>query len=249
MMRVVIVLLLAVQIGLIALAASHVWANPPLPANPADMTLAGSIVPDSAGTLESGLRLARDRALGWDADAELVLVSEQIDWPFEPPAPGAVSIPPGGWLTYVFANDSGDALSLELQRLTGTISRAVETIWPDRNAAAILPLGDLPISSDTAILTVEELSGRDFRAQCPASRYLSFVTLIRAPAEATPVAAATPISGPPASPAASDWTWLVTYADRGADDDIALIAAVDANTGDVIRVENDLDSGATPCGL
>lgn len=254
MIRLLVVILVAIQVGLLLLAASRMWQDPPLPDDPAAAQLSGNVSPNTAGTLESGLPSAREHALEWDADAELVLVSEQVDWPLEPVAAGAPGIAPGGWLTYIFANGSGEALSVELDRFTGNVTRTVETVWPDQSD--VLLLYHLAVGSDEAVTAAEEIAGREFRSQCPAVRHRTVVTLTQPTSPASPVSMpATPLAGgTPGSPRAtpesrSSLDWLITYADDGATDAVALILAVDTVSGEVVRIQNDLDSGGTPCGM
>lgn len=254
MIRLLVVILLAIQLGLFVLAANRIWQDPPLPVDPAVAPLSRSVPPNSAGTLESGLPSAREHALTWDAEAELVLVTEQVDWPLELPVASAPGMPPGGWLTYIFANGSGQALSIELDRFTGNVTRTVETVWPEQSD--VLLLYHLAVGSDQAVIAAEEIAGREFRSECPAFRHRTVVTLTeaRSPASpvslpATPFASGTPISSEATPVPRSRLDWLITYADNGATDSVALIVAVDTISGEVVRIENELDSGGTPCGM
>ncbi len=258
--RALLVVLVVIQLGVVALAIGRVRENPPVIGEAKNVELSGTVIASPSGTLESGLALARDRALNWDSSAQLMLVSEQIDWPFEMPPAGAGAMAPGGWLSYVFASDSGRALSIELERLTGNVQRAVETTWVDGKAGVGLPLAETLVSSEAAVIAVEETVGRTFRGQCPTVRNRTIVTLslggVLLPSS-TPEAGGTPVSEASGTPMAggglpalrSGLVWLVTYADQGAGDTVALKASVDATTGEIIRIDNDLDRGTTPCGL
>ena len=255
MSRLLPAIFLAVQVLLVVYVMERVWDDSGVIGDTVDLSLTGGVAPSSLGTLQSGIPLARDRAVAWDPRAKLVLVTQQIDWPFDPPPPGPTSVPPGGWLTYVFTNDAGRALSVEIERYRGNVTRFNETTWPEAPDERSLPIYQLPIPSEAAVIAVEEAAGREFRALCPALRSRSVVTLTKAGAEngdapngATPEARGTPHAAQGLLPGTAEFTWMVTYADLGANDSVALIASVDATTGDVLTVADDLEPGATPCG-
>lgn len=257
MRRLIIWALVALQLVLVGLALDRIRSDPPWVNDQVDIPLSSGTPTSTSGTLESGLPLARQEAAAWDSSAKLVLVTEQVDWPLDPAPEGNASVAPGGWLTYVFAADSGRALSLELERLTGEVVRASEASWPNHAANSVLPLGQLPVTSDQAIVTVEAAIGREFRAQCPALRSRTILTLTtpKAPSDtSSPGPEGTPEGHLSSTPLATprppgDLVWLVTYADQGANDSVAFIASVDAETGQLVRAESDLDDGQTPCGM
>ncbi|HEV2109401.1 MAG TPA: hypothetical protein VGR16_14160 [Thermomicrobiales bacterium] len=273
--RLIVLSLLIIQVGLVAAGARLAWESRSSLGEDAGLALVENLAWTPNASLESGLALAQEAARRSSAGARLVLVSQQVDWPPDPPVAGEPGVAPGGWLTYVFALDgntrSDAALSLEIERLSGTIVRTEELTWEEGSERPTLPLGRLPISSDEAILAVEEAGGTAFRAECPAARGQTIITLnLNSAADAStveaasPIAVGTPVSQSPGTPVSGSSgtqpagvpreglmgtaTWVVTYADRGANDNVALIATVDAVTGEVLAIETDLAPDADPCG-
>ncbi len=273
--RLIVLLLLLIQVGLVTAGVRLAWES-----RSSIGEDSGSVrIEDAAGipnaSLESGLALAQDGALSSSSDARLILVSQQVDWPPDAPIADEPWVAPGGWITYVFMlgghAPSDAALSVEIERLSGTIVGTEELTWEEGSERPALPLGRLPVSSDEAIMAVEEAGGTAFRAECPAVRAQTIVTLnldstvdASASEPSTPIAASTPMSQSSGTPVSgSSGTppveapreglmgtaiWVVTYADRGANDNVALIATVDAVTGEVLMFETDLSPDADPCG-
>lgn len=264
--RLTLVILLLLQLILVAAGARRAWEHEPVLGGDEGVVDVRSSDAGMLRSLEDGLAPAREVALKVDPDVRLVLVTQQVDWPLDPPAPGSPEVAPGGWLTYVFSHHgdsgAGSALSLDIDRLSGSIARAVEVSWEEGAERPTLPLGELPVESVDAMLAVEAAGGTAFRAECPALRAQTIITLnlsmhgaTSADAAASPAAVGTPISNAPGTPAprAGDGSqrtaiWVVTYADRGARDNVALIGVVDAVTGAVLSLEPDFSTGVTPCG-
>lgn len=262
-----LVALLLFQITLVALGGRLAWESEPVLGGDdavVDLERGGAGMLTS---LEDGFAIASEEALELHPTARLVLVTQQVDWPLDPPPPRVEEVAPGGWLTFVFSHaadsGSGSALSLEIDRLNGSIVRAVDASWEEGTERPTLPLGQLPVESNDAILAVEGAGGTAFRAECPERRAqtiatlnlsMDAMTLARMPA-ASPVAVGTPVSDRPATPTAGSGdgsrgtaVWVITYSDRGANDNVALIGTVDAVTGDVLSLEHDFSPGAAPCG-
>jgi hypothetical protein len=156
------------------------FASEPLPA--AQPQLA-AVVPRPV-TLESAYPLARERADQWDRNADLILVSAQVDWPLDVP-PGPVTEPPGGgWLTYVFVRErAGDdeALSLLIERYSGRIAREAVSSWGAPGPTVELDLLALATSSTDALLSAEAAGGTEFRRICPDARHQTRLSLGYAP--------------------------------------------------------------------
>jgi hypothetical protein len=259
--------LLLLQLTLIAVGARMAWESEPvLDGNDGVV----DVDPARAGmltSLEEGFEIANEEALEVNPTARLVLVTQQVDWPLDPPPPQVEVVAPGGWLTFVFSyapdSEPGSALSLEIDRLNGSTMRAVDVSWEEGTERRTLPLGQLAVESNDAILAVEEAGGTAFRAECPERRAQTIVTLnlsmddmtLARMHAASPVAVGTPVSDGSATPTAGSGVgsrgtavWVVTYSDRGANDNVALVATVDAVTGDVLSLEHDFSPGAAPCG-
>ena len=99
--RTAIIALVAVQLGLAALAlAVWVW-TPDAPALPPE-TSATAPLAGSGATYESGLPLARQQAAAWLPEAVLLNASMQVDWPWAVPEGETEELPGTGWLTYAF---------------------------------------------------------------------------------------------------------------------------------------------------
>lgn len=273
--RLIVLLLLLIQVSLIAAGARLAWESRSSIGEGSGLARIENVAGTPNASLESGLALAQEVARGSSFGARLVLVSQRVDWPVDAPVAGEPWVATGGWITYVFTLDgnapSGESLSLEIERLSGTIVRTEELTWEEGSERPTLPLGRLPISSDEAIMAVEEAGGTAFRAECPAVRGQTIITLnldstvaTSASEPASPIAVGTPVSQLPGTPVSGfsgtppaevprqglmgTATWVVTYVDRGANDNVALIATVDAVTGEVLTFETDLSPDADPCG-
>jgi hypothetical protein len=135
-------------------------------------------------TLESAYPLARERANQWARDAELILVSAQIDWPLEVPPGPVTEVPGGGWLTYVFVRErpgDDEALGLLIERYSGRIVQETISRWGAPGPRVALDLLSLPVSSTDALLAAEAAGGTEFRRFCPQARHQTRISLGHAP--------------------------------------------------------------------
>jgi hypothetical protein len=171
-------------------------------------------------TLESAYPLAAERALQWDEDARLIMVSAQIDWPLSVPPGPLRELPGGGWLTYVFVRDidgEGQSLGLLIERYSGVIVDEAIADWGGPAPDGSLDLGALPVGSMSALVSAESAGGTEFRRSCPAARHETRLSLDLGSqhgdggsfAQATPVAG----QGTPAPTEAAAPVWLVGYRD------------------------------------
>ncbi len=312
--RLLITALLAIQLGLGGILAARWWdgwsSDPVTIIDQPDIQ-----IPEDGGlTLEEAAAVARRQATAWDPAARLVMATAQYDWPLDETVGGQLTLPPGGWLSYVVmaAGEDGEnrALAMEIERYTGEVVAAEEIPWP-ATSAVTLTLAAFPILSEDAIYRAEEAGGTAFRARCPGARAQTIITLNMPPVTmgsagglqvaatpeppdspalsdppglpdppripttsdanrtgtvaptstvpvvmiASPVVTATPAgqASPVATPSIVDIGpanpfWLVTYRDNGADDNLALSVRIDAVTGDVVSVVEDIDGPGSPCG-
>ena len=233
--RPLVAALLGVQVALAAIGVA-VWrwgpdSAPPVPPFPTDQLAAGAGGP---WTLESGYAVAMERALAWREGARLLSASAQIDWPWDPPAPGPARTVPGtGWLTYVFVapwkprggREEAASLAVVVERLTGAVVVQDSLGWEEAPALAS-PTASPAVGSTEAVLAAESAWGTDFRRACPVQRHLTRVSLV------------TGTALPP--------HWLVTYQHERpneAPETHALTVRVDAATGTVL----DVGGEAPPC--
>lgn len=246
--RLIVIGLVILQLLLAAIGAWH-WARHAtegadelenLPAVPAE-------IPRPV-TLESAYPFAVKRAMSWDRDARLVLVSAQIDWPLEVPPGPLQEVAGGGWLTYVFVRERGDgeaeSLGLLIERYSGRIVQERTVGWDEPAPEGGLRLSELPVGSVEAILTAEGSQGTDFRRSCPEARHQTRLSLGVSGATvdrtvlthgdmATPVAIPTSNQSTESAAGESGLTWLLGYRDVRDEGRSPLAISVDAMTGAV----------------
>ena len=179
-------LILAAQVMVILLAVGYWWASraaAPQPLNEPWPT------PDPAMTrpvtLESAYPIADGRAEEWEANAQLVNVSMQVDWPAEGDNGVPLRVAPGGWVTFVYVApwkawfnvDGTQTLTLLFERNSGAI--VDERVVKSSVGESALALKDMTylISSTDAILVAESAIGASYRAECPAYRSATKVSL------------------------------------------------------------------------
>jgi len=221
--------LLAVQILLVGafVVVTQRQANAiPSAPNPDDWNLP---VPDQGLTIETGIARADEVARSWRQDAQLAFVSMQVDW--SPDAPPAVvtSVPPFGWLRFIYVSpiDGGEsehaALGMLFERVSGALVQTGVTSWdagmPDRAL-----MDGVVVSDQTAVLAAEISGGTIYRAACPDRRSQTGVSL-----------SADAISGQP--------TWNLVYRERGAGGEATKRVTVNAVDGTV----TDVRRGAITC--
>ena len=172
-------------------------------------------------TIESADAAAWARAHAWRDDAQLLSVTMQIDWPWDPPPGPVETLPDTGWLSYVFIapvdaalrRDEAASLSLLIDRVSGAVVAQSTRGW-EKAPRLDQPVATPAVPSATAALVAEAIAGTAFRRDCPAYRHLSRLSLV------------------PGAPS----YWLVTYEDVRQRERHGLIAKVDATTGTVIEV-------------
>jgi hypothetical protein len=221
--------LAALQIALAALFAADWIAD--------DSDAAGSIASELAIdpalrplTIESGYIDARMQAQGWDRSAVLFAVAMQVDWPLSVDPAAETSVAPGGWISFTFARPDTDGrdtiiretLSLFYERTSGMLINARVVHWPESPVFLPLDPATLAIQSQTALMAIELKIGKEWRGECPSDRHLSRLSL---------------------TAEGGQLNWVITYYDQRSSQ-VALIARIDAESGDILSIDNHSE----PCG-
>ena len=183
--------------------------------------------------IESALPFAAARAGEWAANARLVLVSAQLDWPLDVPPGPTRGLPGGGWLTYVFVRErdgEAESLGLLIERYSGAIVQERVVAWGGPAPSDRLDVGSLPVDSAAALMAAEGAGGTEFRRDCPQARHQTRISLGISGAVTEPTPAATPTT-------VTGAVWLLGYRDVRDEGRAPLLISVDAVTG-VVAVED-----------
>ena len=213
-------------IGQVLLAAIGIavwrWSGPSAPPPPPVPTAEPLALLATPATLETGLDVAWRQARAWREGAQLLYATMQVDWPWDPVPPGAVTRVPGtGWLTYVFVAPwhspgrriEAASLSILVERLSGAVAAQTTLDW--EQAPNLPPPPATPaVPSTAAVLTAEAAGGTAFRRGCPIDRHLTRVSLVTGTDLPT--------------------HWVVTYQDARKPEHHGLVVRVDATTGKVL---------------
>jgi hypothetical protein len=203
----IIAVLVLAQIGLGgAFAYNHVADSR---SNIPDAPQRGAPAPaDEAGMRKAALTQARL----WRTDAKLIDEVSWLSWPTTAPDPNQKSTPVNGWATFVFAT-GGERLAIVIDRGSGfVLGQHPKELGLDTFAA--LDPAATAVTAETAVLVVELLGGRDYRAACPAHRNLTKV-------------------GVALDPSHGATSWVVTYADDRHSSLPDIIVKVNATSGAV----------------
>jgi hypothetical protein len=223
--RLLLLLIVMIQLLMLSTLATRAFVEPstfrvdPSPIDSADLPL----------TIESGYERALDTAGHWSAEAALLSVSMQVDWPLSVDQSSSIAVAPGGWIAYTFfdpANGSGSAdatLSLFFERTSGVLVQQEVVDWPGNEQVNALDPEVLKIDSASALMTVEAREGRLWRSACPTDRHLSRISLTLGDAGTE--------------------MWVITYRDARADGS-GLIARIDGTSGEIMSFED----RSEPCG-
>lgn len=126
--------------------------------------------------------IAKEIALAWNPEAQLVAANMQLDWPQTPSDQWSDEMPRGGWflLTYVAGSEM---LSLRIDRGSGELKESnVISITAEQAStylSMIIDYSQASTTSETVAIAGEAAYGRAFRAQCPENRPQSWYTVAR----------------------------------------------------------------------
>lgn len=217
--RPLLTVLLVVQLALAAIGAARWYRDVVTDPLPRDRPVLSLATPGPV-TVESAYPVAAERARQWDAEARLIMVGAQIDWPLEVPPGPLRDLPGGGWLTYVFVRErdgEGQSLGVLVERYSGVIVDEAIADWGGPAPDGSLDLAGLSIGSTAALVAAEGAGGTEFRRDCPAARHQTRLSLglgstnvaeSAMPAATAEVAQVSAPSGPAEAP-----IWLVGYRD------------------------------------
>ena len=155
------------------------------------------VQPDGPLTLEAAFVTADARAREWTDAPVLIFASLQADWPLDPQEPGPAVLSPGGWARFAFTGAGDDrVLSVVIERYSGEIVTAESQSW-DAIQTETLPVSDMSITSEAAVVIAESSYGQAWRLQCPIQRHETDVTLLLG--ERTVVPGSDPVEASPAA--------------------------------------------------
>jgi hypothetical protein len=157
-------------------------------------------------------KTALTQASAWRADAKLIDEVSWLSWPTTAPDPNQTTPPANGWATFVFAS-GGERLAIVIDRGSGFVLGQHPKSLGTEAPIALDPTPPA-VSAETAVLVVELLGGREYRAACPTHRNQTKVGVAR----------------DPSTGAAS---WVVTYSDDRHSSLPDIIVSLNASTGDV----------------
>ena len=206
-----IAVLVTVQIGLGTSATYSYVANSrsSVPATPARTAA-------QASTAHDMYRSALAQAEAWRPGARLIADLSWLSWPTSAPDPTQIAAPVNGWGTFVFAGD-GKRLAVVIDRGSGFIlGQHVKTLglYADEKLDPEIAT----VTAETAVMRVEALGGRQYRASCPDHRTLTKVALTN-------------------DPTSSVLLWVVTYVDDRHESAPDIIVSMNASNGEVVRKE------------
>ena len=167
-------------------------------------------------TLEGSYHLALARAMEFAAGSRLVGVAQQVEGPRELGISASNALPPGGWLSYVFAGETGGrtaTFTVVIERANGTIITESVLPWTADPPAEEVTLQAYTVGSTFALRAAEGVAGLQFRRACPANRQLTRLTLSQE-GDAPPL-------------------WRVTYLDDRLPDKNALTVEVGVQAPDI----------------